>query len=87
MASCALVPGQTPYGASKAAVNVLSEGLRSEHSETEAAVTVADVGAVGTNVASNSSVDVSGVGFSDQPRKVVNPTDPGRMIVDARLSK
>lgn len=48
------VPGQTVYGASKAAVKLLTEGLRSELLNTNVRVTVIFPGAIGTNIAANS---------------------------------
>ena len=87
MGSYAPVPGQTVYGASKAAVNLLSEGLRSELSDTNVAVTLIYPGAIGTNIASNSGLTMELEGGSDQARKTVDPADAGRMIVDAMVSK
>jgi short-subunit dehydrogenase len=87
MGSYAPVPGQTVYGASKAAVNLLSEGLRSELSDSNVAVTLVYPGAIGTNIASNSGLTMDLEGESDQPRKMVRPADAGRMIVDAMAAK
>jgi short-subunit dehydrogenase len=50
------VPGQTIYGASKAAVKLLTEGLSSELLNTNVHVSVVFPGAVGTNIAFNSGV-------------------------------
>lgn len=50
------VPGQTLYGASKAAVKLLTEGLFAELIETNVKVTVVFPGAVDTNIAQNSGV-------------------------------
>jgi NAD(P)-dependent dehydrogenase (short-subunit alcohol dehydrogenase family) len=50
------VPGQTIYGAAKAAVKLLTEGLRSELLGTNVKVTVVFPGAIGTNIAVNSGV-------------------------------
>jgi NAD(P)-dependent dehydrogenase (short-subunit alcohol dehydrogenase family) len=50
------VPGQTIYGASKAAVKLLTEGLHSELQGTSVGVTVVFPGAIGTNIAQNSGV-------------------------------
>ncbi|HYO71049.1 MAG TPA: SDR family oxidoreductase [Archangium sp.] len=50
------VPGQTLYGASKAAVKLLTEGLSSELQGTNVRVTVVFPGAMGTNIAVNSGV-------------------------------
>lgn len=50
------VPGQTVYGASKAAVKLFTEGLRSELLETNVKVTAVYPGAIATNIAANSGV-------------------------------
>lgn len=50
------VPGQTVYGASKAAVKLFTEGLRSELLDTNVRVTVVFPGAIGTNIAENSGL-------------------------------
>lgn len=52
------VPGQTLYGASKAAVKLLSEGLYSELLDSQVGVTVAFPGATATNIAQNSGVNM-----------------------------
>jgi len=48
------VPGQSVYGASKAAVMLLTEGLYAELRETSVAVTVVFPGGVATHIAENS---------------------------------
>lgn len=50
------VPGQTIYGASKAAVKLFTEGLNSELKETNVKVTVVFPGAISTHIAENSGV-------------------------------
>lgn len=60
------VPGQTVYGASKAAVKLLTEGLHSELLGTNVRVTVVFPGAIGTNIAANSGVSIG------------QPTDAGK---------
>jgi short-subunit dehydrogenase len=55
------VPGQTLYGASKAAVKLLTEGLYAELIETNVQVTVVFPGAISTNIAQNSGVVIEGV--------------------------
>ncbi len=52
------VPGQTIYGASKAAVKLLTEGLHAECQGTNVHVTVVFPGAVATNITTNSGVDI-----------------------------
>jgi NAD(P)-dependent dehydrogenase (short-subunit alcohol dehydrogenase family) len=52
------VPGQSVYGASKAAVKLLTEALFTELLHTKVRVTVVFPGAVATNIATNSGVQV-----------------------------
>lgn len=56
------VPGQTMYGASKAAVKLLTEGLYAEMIGTNVHVTVVFPGAIATNIAQNSGVVIAGLG-------------------------
>lgn len=58
MGAYAPVPGQTVYGASKAAIKLLTEGLRSELMETKVGVTVVFPGAINTNISANSGLAV-----------------------------
>jgi short-subunit dehydrogenase len=53
-------PGQTLYGASKAAVKLLSEGLYAELIGTNVGVTVVFPGAIATNISKNSGVEMAG---------------------------
>lgn len=53
-------PGQTMYGASKAAVKLLTEGLYSELIETNVNVTVIFPGAIATNITRNSGATIPG---------------------------
>ncbi|HSP81997.1 MAG TPA: SDR family oxidoreductase [Myxococcaceae bacterium] len=77
------VPGQTIYGASKAAVKLLTEGLNSELLGTNVRVTVVFPGAIGTNIAVNSGVADSlqmkgGAGAV----KMLAPGKAARIIID-----
>lgn len=56
MGAYAPVPGQSVYGASKAAIKLFSEGLRSELLNTKVGVTVVFPGAIATNIAVNSGL-------------------------------
>lgn len=56
MGAYAPVPGQTVYGASKAAVQLFTEGLHSELMETNVQVTTVFPGAIATNISVNSGV-------------------------------
>jgi short-subunit dehydrogenase len=60
MSALAPVPGQTMYGASKAAVKLFTEGLYAELRDTTVAVTVVFPGGVDTGVAELSGVAVPG---------------------------
>jgi short-subunit dehydrogenase len=53
------VPGQTIYGASKAAVKLLTEGLHAECRGTRVRVTVVIPGGMATNMAANSGVSIA----------------------------
>ncbi|MCK6091611.1 SDR family NAD(P)-dependent oxidoreductase [Micrococcus endophyticus] len=50
------VPGQTLYGASKAAVKLLTEGIYAEQRGTSVAVSIVFPGAIGTDITANSGV-------------------------------
>ncbi len=50
------IPGQTFYGASKAAVKLMTEGLYAELLETNVRVTVVFPGAIETNITQNSGI-------------------------------
>ncbi|MGB4676555.1 MAG: SDR family oxidoreductase [Aggregatilineales bacterium] len=52
------VPGQTLYGASKAGVKLLTEGLYAELIDTNVRVTVVFPGAIATNITSNSGLAI-----------------------------
>lgn len=59
------VPGQTLYGASKAGVKLLTEGLYSELIDTNVNVTVVFPGAIATNISENSGVMVERAASTD----------------------
>lgn len=84
MGAYAPVPGQSVYGASKAAVKLLTEGLRSELIETKVGVTIAFPGAVATNITKNSGIEVP-AGASEQESKFKSmPADEAaKIMVDA----
>ncbi|WP_102158061.1 SDR family NAD(P)-dependent oxidoreductase [Zhihengliuella halotolerans] len=75
-------PGQSAYGASKAAVKLFTEGLRAEHQGTKLAVTVVFPGAISTNITANSGVEmrpaavkpVMAVKKGKKPKKHKEPT-------------
>jgi len=59
------VPGQTLYGASKAGVKLLTEGLYSELLDTNVRVTVVFPGAIATNISQNSGVTIQAAASSE----------------------
>jgi len=52
-------PGQTMYGATKAGIKLLTEGLHSELNDTNVKVTVVFPGAIETNISTNSGVTLN----------------------------
>jgi short-subunit dehydrogenase len=79
------VPGQTVYGASKAAVKLLTEGLYAECIGTALEVSLVLPGAVATDITTNSGVAVPG-GMSAEDAGRSFPTtsaeDAARIVVD-----
>ena len=76
------VPGQTVYGASKAAVKLLTEGLNSELSETNVKVTVVFPGAVNTNITTNSGLAMPTEPVSQsKPMKILSASKAAQIIV------
>lgn len=78
------VPGQTMYGASKAAVKLLTEGLNSELLDTNVRVTVVFPGAIGTNIAVNSGVMTQEQAAKQDPGqfKTTPPEEAARQIIE-----
>lgn len=79
------VPGQTIYGASKAAVKLLTEGLHSELKDTNVKVTVVFPGGVSTNITKNSGVE----GFQQKiskkdmkGMKLLTPQETAEIIIN-----
>lgn len=74
------VPGQSIYGASKAAIKLFSEGLYAELKDTAVRVTVVFPGAIATNITGNSGVEVpSSPGSSGMV--ALPATDAARIIL------
>ena len=79
------VPGQSLYGASKAAVKLFTEGLHSELLLTNVNVTVVFPGAVGTNIAANSGVALSQRPENTNQQRSIKPLAPSKaaqIIID-----
>lgn len=84
MGAYAPVPGQTIYGASKAAVKLFTEGLRSELFDTNVKVTVIFPGAINTNIAGNSGIamDVDAASADAAKFKTTPVETAGRIMID-----
>lgn len=78
------VPGQTVYGASKAAVKLFTEGLHSEMIGTNVHVTVVFPGAIGTNIAANSGagLPISEAREQNKSMKMTEAPVAAQVIID-----
>lgn len=76
------VPGQGVYGASKAAVRLLTECLYAELADTSVSVTLVIPGGVGTNITTNSGVEMPAIPEGAMP-KVTSADEAATQIVDA----
>lgn len=77
------VPGQTVYGAAKAGVKLLTEGLYAELLETRVGVSAIMPGAVATDIAANSGATIdAGEGKGRGGHKTTAPRDAASMILD-----
>lgn len=81
------VPGQTIYGASKAAVKLLTEGLHSELQNTNVGVTTIFPGAVSTGIALNSGIMTEAqmqemAAKGGKERKTVSAPDAAKQIIE-----
>lgn len=77
------VPGQSIYGASKAAVKLFTEGLRSELLDTPVKVTIVFPGAMSTDIAANSGAAMkAGVSAENSSIKMTSPVNAAEMIVE-----
>lgn len=81
MGAFVAVPGQTAYGASKAAVKLFTEGLWAELRGTAVAVTAVYPGAIATDITAHSGV-AGPADASESPLPMTAPDDAGRQIVD-----
>lgn len=78
------VPGQSLYGATKAAVKLLTEALYSELRDTKVGVSVIMPGAIGTEITANSGVAIPAGDVGTEPRemKVTSPEQAAEIIID-----
>lgn len=89
MGGLAPVPGQTVYGASKAAVGLLTEGLYAELRGTSVTVTAVYPGGVATGISENSGVRMAGretAPSAAQQRMLTSAPAAARQIVDGMVA-
>ena len=75
-------PGQTIYGASKAAVKLLTEGLYAELLDSRVRVSVIMPGAVSTSISENSGVSMGAVDASSSSMPMTSPEDAARIMIE-----
>lgn len=79
------VPGQSIYGASKAAVKLMSEALYAELKDTNIKVSVVFPGATATNITGNSGIkmpETSKDGKKQKEFPMLSPADAAKIIID-----
>jgi len=77
------VPGQSVYGASKAAVKLFTEALHSELTNTNVKITVVFPGAVNTNITKNSGLNVPAqTKTENKSMKTLSPAKAAQIMID-----
>jgi short-subunit dehydrogenase len=77
------VPGQSSYGASKAAVKLMTEGLYSELLDTNVNVSVVFPGAIATDIKKNSQASDKGITEKDKNSKMLTmPSAAAKQIIN-----
>ncbi|UNX55036.1 SDR family NAD(P)-dependent oxidoreductase [Georgenia sp. TF02-10] len=87
MGALAPVPGQSAYGASKAAVKLFTEGLYAELRDTPVAVTAVFPGGVATDISANSGVTVAGADGGDSSGMVQTTAPDAAAQIVAGIEK
>ncbi len=75
-------PGQTIYGASKAAVKLFTEGLYAELLDTNVHVTLVLPGAIATNIMQNSHVEMDNKNSENSGIKMLSAVEAAKQILD-----
>ena len=83
MGAYAPVPGQSVYGASKAAIKLLTEGLHSVLMDTQVGVTIVFPGAIATNIAANSGRVMDAADADSSKFKTTPAPLAAKLMVDA----
>ncbi|MDF2842595.1 MAG: short-chain dehydrogenase/reductase [Herbinix sp.] len=81
------VPGQSIYGASKAAVKLLSEGLSSELKATNVKVSVVIPGGIATDIKKNSNIAHNVSKDSTKSNLVLTPVKAAELIIKSMEKK
>jgi len=76
------VPGQSIYGASKAAVKLFTEGLYAELKETKVRVSVVFPGAIATNITANSGIEMPKVTGDSSAMATMPANEAARIILN-----
>lgn len=77
------VPGQGAYGASKAAVKLLTEALYSELIDTNVKVTVIIPGGINTNIKKNSNIETNDSQEDKSSKLLLTPNQAAKLIIDS----
>lgn len=77
------VPGQSIYGASKAAVKLFTEALSAEMQGTSVGVTIVFPGGVATQITKNSNVEIKIDASMQAKAKVLSPQKAAELMVEA----
>lgn len=80
-------PGQTIYGAAKAAVKLLTEGLYAELKDTNVKVTVVHPGAIATNITENSGLGKPKIELSKRQGQMALPAQKAAEIIIRAMEK
>lgn len=81
------VPGQSIYGASKAAVKLMTEALDSELADTNVNVTLAFPGAIATNITTNSGLEMPANADEQSSKMKSMPADEAAEIMIKAMEK
>jgi len=76
-------PGQSIYGASKAATKILTESLYSELKDTPVKVTVIFPGGIETNIALSAGINTNDIASDKSSYKMLSPQKAAALIIDA----
>lgn len=76
-------PGQTIYGASKAALKLMTEGLYAELKETGVKVTIVHPGAMKTGIMDNSGLKSAAEETSSKSDKTLSATEAAKKVIRA----